>query len=100
MKKIVSKILAAAVVSAGLLSVNTFAQPVTLTGTNYFQNFDNLSSGLPGEWLIYTGASATSLGTLVSFTNANPALPVNDWNSSSFGFKNVASTNDTVGGTN
>lgn len=100
MKKNITKFLALAAIGTALINCHVFAQPVTLSGTNYFQNFDNLASGFPGEWLIYTGATGSSLGTLVGFTNLSPTLPVNDWNSSSFGFKNVASTNDTVDGTN
>jgi hypothetical protein len=100
MKKIASKLLAAAVIGAALINLEVHAQPLTLSGTSYFQNFDSLNSGLPGEWLLYTGATPSSLGALTSFTNSNPANAVNDWNSSSFSFKNCASTNDTVHGTN
>jgi hypothetical protein len=100
MKKKISQLLVAVVVGAALLSLKVHAQPITLTGTSYTQNFDNLGSGLPGEWLIYTGATSSSLGVLTSFTNGTPTLTVNDWNSTSFGFKNCASTNDTVNGTN
>ena len=66
---------------------------VTLTGTNYRQNFDGIGSGLPGEWLTYTNAKTTQLGTPLAF---NP-MPTN-WAKSSFGFGNYASTIN--GGTN
>src|SRR2546421_12558834 len=98
--KNIIQFLAASVAGVALVPSKVDAQPVTLSGTNYFQNFDDLSGGLEQGWLIYSGSTATSLGNLISFTNGNPALAVNDWNSLSFGFKNCASTNNTVGGTN
>lgn len=98
--KYIIKFLAASVAGVALITSKVDAQPVTLSGTNYFQNFDDLSGGLEPGWLVYSAATGTSLGTLGAFTNGNPALAVNDWNSLSFGFKNVASTNNTVGGTN
>src|ERR1700722_12342405 len=48
--------------STALLALTVNAQ-LTLTGTTYLQNFDNLSSGLPTGWSIDTGATATNLGT-------------------------------------
>ena len=69
------------------------AAQLTLTGTNYRQNFDGIGSGLPGEWLIYTNAKSTQLGTPLAF---NP-MPTN-WAKSTFGFGNYAST--IHGGTN
>lgn len=80
-------------------AIATKAQPVTLSGTNYFQDFDGIGGGLPNEWLVYTNAKSSQLGTLVSFVN-NPADTLNGWANTSFAFKNLASTNDTVGGTN
>jgi hypothetical protein len=94
------KFLIAAVAGVALLASKAGAQPVTLSGTNYFQNFDDLSGGLEQGWLVYSSATATSLGTLVAFTNSNPSLTVNDWANFSFGFKNCASTNFTPAGTN
>ena len=64
-----------------------------LTGTSYRQNFDGIGGGLPGEWLIYTNAKSTQLGTPLAF---NP-MPTN-WANTSFGFGNYASTIN--GGTN
>ena len=66
---------------------------LVLTGTNYWQSFDGIGGGLPGEWLIYTNAKSTQLGTPLTF---NP-MPTN-WAKSSFGFGNYASTIN--GGTN
>ncbi|HWC60542.1 MAG TPA: immunoglobulin domain-containing protein, partial [Verrucomicrobiae bacterium] len=99
-KKNIIKLLAVTAAGVALISSKVGAQPVNLSGTNYFQNFDDLSGGLEPGWLIYTGATGTSLGVLTSFTNGNPALTVNDWNNFSFGFKNCASTNYTPDGTN
>ena len=55
---------------AGMLAVRpVFAQPLTLSGTNYFQNFDSITtSGLPPEWSVREGnLTTTSLGNLVAF---------------------------------
>jgi hypothetical protein len=76
----------------GLFTLTAEAQ-LTLSGTHYWQSFDNLGSGLPGEWLIYTNAKTTQLGTALAF---NP-MPTN-WANTSFGFGNYASTIN--GGTN
>jgi hypothetical protein len=74
------------------LALSAGAQ-LTLTGTNYRQTFDGIGSGLPVEWLIYTNAKSTQLGTPLTF---NP-MPTN-WAKSTFGFGNYASTLN--GGTN
>jgi hypothetical protein len=66
---------------------------LTLTGTNYWQSFDGIGSGLPGEWLIYTNAKSTQLGTPLAF-DPTPT----SWANTSFGFRNYASTIN--GGTN
>jgi hypothetical protein len=76
----------------GMLTLTAKAQ-LTLSGTHYWQSFDSLGGGLPAEWLIYTNAKATQLGTPLAF---NP-MPTN-WANSSFGFANHASTIN--GGTN
>ena len=75
---------------AGLLGfANQAAQaqtPVTLASTPYTENFDNLASGLPTGFAVYTGASATAVGTAATFAPAKAA-----WNGTAGGFKNVAS---------
>jgi hypothetical protein len=81
-----------ALIFATSIALDADAQ-LTLTGTNYSQRFDNIGSGLPGEWLIYTNAKSTQLGTALAF---NP-MPTN-WANTSFGFGNYASTIN--GGTN
>ena len=80
------------VATATFIALSAGAQ-LTLTGTNYQQSFDNIGGGLPGEWLTYTNAKSTQLGTPLTF---NP-MPTN-WAKASFGFGNYASTIN--GGTN
>jgi hypothetical protein len=41
---------------------------VTLTGTSYSEDFNNLSSGLPTGWTVSTAATSTTLGTAATFT--------------------------------
>lgn len=59
---------------------------VTLSGTSYTENFDNIGTGLPTGWTVRTGATATALGTVATFTTT-PAV----WNNTGGGFKNYAS---------
>jgi hypothetical protein len=59
---------------------------VTLGSTPYTENFDNLASGLPTGFSVYTGATATAVGTAATLTTA--ATP---WNNTSGAFKNFAS---------
>ena len=54
-------------------------------------NFDNVGSGLPTGVKVYTGASATVMGTEASFTSA-----VTAWNNTSGAFKNFASATGLV----
>ena len=79
--------------SAGLLLAALGARAQVALGTSpYTQNFDNLASGLPAGFSVYTGATATSLGTaptaaqLILTPGAATA-----WTSTSGGFKNYAS---------
>ena len=74
------------------IAVRTSAQ-VILTGTNYVQTFDSLAQGLPPGWSVRTNATATALGTAVTFTTNNTS-----WSSTSGQFANHASTVNT--GTN
>lgn len=55
-------------------------------GTSYPQTFDAIASGLPTGWTVRTGATASSVGTVASFTTAATA-----WNDTSGAFKNFAS---------
>ncbi|MFN7138488.1 MAG: immunoglobulin domain-containing protein, partial [Limisphaerales bacterium] len=72
---------------AYLLSAFAIHAQIVLTGTNYSQNFDSISTGLPVGWSVRTNAGATALGEAVSFS-PNAAT----WADSAFGFKNLAST--------
>jgi hypothetical protein len=53
-------------VSLALVAFTSNAQ-LTLTGTNYVQNFDTIASGLPIGWATYSAATSSSLGTLYAF---------------------------------
>jgi hypothetical protein len=71
-----------------LLATRAQAQ-ATLGTSPYTETFDNLASGLPTGFSVYTAATATSLGTA-----ATPILapgPTTLWTATSGGFKNVAS---------
>src|ERR1041385_5371971 len=60
---------------------------VVLGGTNYVQNFDGISSGLPPGWSVRTNATAVALGSQPVFTtNAT------SWSGTSGQFANYAST--------
>jgi autotransporter-associated beta strand protein len=65
---------------------------VSLTGTNYFQNFDSLDSGLPAGWTTRLGVSSSSIGSALSFTNTSASASVNQWANTTAAFKNFAST--------
>jgi hypothetical protein len=60
---------------------------VTLSGTNYTQNFNTLGSGLPPGWSVRTNASAASLGTGAAFNPANVS-----WSTATGQFANGAGT--------
>lgn len=81
-----------ALLFTGLMAGLTVNAQVNLTGTSYTEDFDNLSSGLPAGWSVYTGADATSLGTDVGATRYN-AAPTK-WNSTTGQFRNVASADN------
>jgi Ca2+-binding RTX toxin-like protein len=58
---------------------------VTLTGTQYSEDFDGIGSGLPLGWLIYTGATNSSLGNSATWTQATAT-----WGETNGRFKNFA----------
>ncbi|MBC6989720.1 T9SS-dependent choice-of-anchor J family protein [Hymenobacter sp. BT491] len=68
-----------------LVASGAFAQ-VTLSTSPYSENFDGVGGGLPAGFTVRTGATATVLGTA-----ATPIIAPTVWNSTSSGFKNVAS---------
>jgi len=93
----------------GLLFASLAARAQATLGTSpYVQNFDNLASGLPTGFSVYTAATATSLGTaptpaqlLLTPSAAtttsgtphvtSPAGTSTAWTATAAGFKNVAS---------
>lgn len=80
------------------VAIATHAQPITLTGTNYFQNFNDFgNSGLPGEWFLYQNATASTLGTLITAVKGGST---NGWADTGGGFKNYASVTNAGSGTN
>lgn len=78
---------------ATLAICHASAQTLVLSGTNYTENFDSLASGLPNGWQVRSGATASSLGSLVAFTSAHK-----DWAATTGSFANYASVtnNDSV----
>ena len=77
----------AALVCSAAFHVQSVRAQVTLSGTNYTQNFNTLGSGLPPGWSVRTNASAASLGTVAAF---NPATV--SWSTSTGQFANGAGT--------
>src|SRR5690349_14831529 len=65
---------------------------VSLTGTNYVQNFDALDAGLPAGWSVRTNASGSSLGLAVPFVTA-----AKSWGDSTGEFGNFASLTNNSG---
>lgn len=70
-----------------LLGKPLFAQ-ISLGTSSYTQNFDAIASGLPAGFTVRTNATPTVLGTSATLTTAAAT-----WNSTTGGFKNVASAN-------
>ena len=69
------------------------AAAYTLTSANsytYTENFDGIASGLTTGWSVYSGATASSLGTA-----ATPVTTATAWSTTTGQFKNVAAI-DTV----
>ncbi len=75
-----------------LIARPAFSQPIVLSGTNYTQNFDNVSSGLPQGWNTYSTAASTALGNLSVY---HP-IPTN-WANTSALFWNMASLTNSDG---
>jgi hypothetical protein len=60
---------------------------LTLTGTNYTENFNNLDAGLPVGWMVCTNAHATNVGTAVNFVTTHAS-----WANTTGQFQNSAGT--------
>ena len=77
----------------------------TLTGASpYVQNFNGIASGPPTGWAVYSGASATSIGTFETLSTSTSYGIFNDTlcgtsNVVGGGFKNYASANVVTAGT-
>ena len=77
----------AALICGAALCVQSVRAQVTLTGTNYTQNFDTIGSGLPTGWSVRTNVTATTLGTAVAFDAAAVS-----WGTATGQFGNQAGT--------
>ncbi len=69
-----------------LLNQTAHAQ-LTLTGTNYIQNFDAISNGLPAGWSVRLNSTVTNLGTNADFPTVSKT-----WGDTKGEFGNCAST--------
>ncbi len=69
------------------LPATIFAQ-VTLTGSSYSENFAGIGTNLPNGFSIYTGATASALGTVGTFATAHT-----NWTATGGKFANFASGN-------
>lgn len=78
---------AALFLGAALFNQSVHAQ-LTLSGTQYTQNFDAISNGLPDGWSLRIDATATALGTLTTDYSASGKT----WGDSGGEFGNCAST--------
>jgi hypothetical protein len=77
--------------SAALFNQSVQAQ-LTLNGTNYTQDFNAISNGLPAGWSVRLNATATNLGT-----NANFPTAAKTWSDTTGEFGNSASTTANTG---
>jgi trimeric autotransporter adhesin len=73
------------------LVVSAEAQ-LTLTGTNYTQNFNTISNGLPPGWSVRTNATATSLGLSATFPTV-----AKSWADTTGEFGNCAALTNNLG---
>src|ERR1700743_1001711 len=58
----------ALLLSLAIAGVNAHAQ-YSIHGHGYTTTFDSIGTALPSGWSVYSGASATSLGTIATFEN-------------------------------
>jgi len=56
------------------------------SGDSYTETFDTLASGLPAGWTVFSGATASSRGTVATLATA-----VTAWGETAGGFRNAAS---------
>jgi len=75
----------------GILAGSEATAQLTLTGTSYTQDFNNIGTALPLGWSVDTGATSSFLGyNINSAFIATPAANT-AWSSTAGGFKNYAS---------
>lgn len=67
------------------ITLTTHSQ-ITLSGTSYSENFDNVATGLPTGFAVYTGATASALGTAQTFLTT-----ATSWNTATGQYRNSAS---------
>ena len=82
----ISKWLPSAALALTLALTGAAQAQLTLTGTNYVQNFDSVASGLPSGWSVRTNATSSTRGTAVTFATTAAA-----WNSTTGSFRNSSS---------
>jgi len=75
-----------------VLFAGTTAGQLVLTGTNYFQDFNGIESGLPDGWTVRIGATANAVGTIQAWGLASSSPYSNWWANTSGRFGNHAST--------
>lgn len=95
-----TRFLSAALVAISIFLPRTAHTQIALSGTNYFQNFDSLGSGLPAGWTTRLGESTTSVGTSLAFTNTLASASINAWSNTTAAFKNFAATTGLVSSNN
>ncbi|MFD1870814.1 choice-of-anchor J domain-containing protein [Hymenobacter bucti] len=77
-----------------LATLGAHAQtPATLGASPYVEAFDGLATGLPAGFSLYTGATATALGTAPTAAQVilTPGSGTTSWAGTGGGFKNFAS---------
>jgi hypothetical protein len=94
MKPAFTRLVASAtvVLTAALVTTTVCAQPLTLSGTSYSQNFDGVAEGLPDGWTVRTGATASQVGSVAPFSVAHK-----NWDNTAGSFANYASTTNNEG---
>lgn len=90
MKIHVSHLCGAALFLGAALFNQSVQGQLILNGTNYTQNFDAISNGIPAGWSVRISATTNSLGTITTSYNAAGKT----WGSTSGEFGNCASTVD------
>jgi hypothetical protein len=92
MKKSASWLYLAPLFLGMILFLEPARAQLTLTGTNYTQNFDTISNGLPIGWSVRLNATATNLGTNVDFPTATKT-----WGDTTGEFGNCAANKSNAG---